>query len=219
MDNFLNKLPNWLRYIVAIPIGIISLVVFYYIGYFSNLYIASPDSIYIKIYNFLYNNGINVIIMISVMNYVLPKYQFQFTLILSILFCGIAFTGLGMNILMQNITTFYIIGFLLTIISFIFCCYYTYKEYTMNKIDKYVELSNIVMKGLDISNINEAITIVYKFYKEQNINLDSIKIEDENKFKVLSEIVMLGTETKDIDEAIKNTTEFYTNKQENLINN
>ncbi len=125
---FINKIPNFVRYIVAIPFGILCLIVGYYIGYFSQLYIASPDSLAIKIYNFLYQNGINVLVMIGGMNLILPKHRFKFTLIISVIFGFIGITGLGINIAYNNITISYIVGLILTILAFIYACYSTFND-------------------------------------------------------------------------------------------
>ena len=124
---FVEKMPNWLRYIIAVPTGILTLVIFYYIGYFSNLYIASPDSLFMIIYSFLYNNGINVFEMIETMKFVLPRHQFKFTLIISIIFCSLGMIGLGMSFITNNITLSYIIGLVLTFVCFIVECCHTYK--------------------------------------------------------------------------------------------
>lgn len=88
-------------------------------------------------------------------------------------------------------------------------------------LDKYVELSNIVMKGLNVENIDEAIEKTYGFYKEQGIDVERVEIDNQNKFKTLSELVMLGLDTNSIDEAIQQTKEFYNNqenKEENQVN-
>ena len=136
----MEKIPNWLRYILAIPFGILSLFVVYYIGYFSNLYVASPDSIMMAVYDFTYSNFFNVIVMIYSMNYMLPKHQFKFTLVISILFCALGFVGLGMNILLGDITFIFILGFILNFVAFIICCVTTFNQYEKDKI---IEKSNI----------------------------------------------------------------------------
>lgn len=129
MDEFVDKIPNWLRYILAIPVGLISIFLFYYIGHFSTRFVASEDSIAMWLFYFLYQNGINVIIMVTAMNYVLPKYQFKFTIVVSIIFCSLGMIGLGINIMTNSITIKYIIGLILTFGSFIYVCYHTYKVY------------------------------------------------------------------------------------------
>ncbi len=132
MEEWLEKGAKISKYILALPIGILAVILGYYIGYWSNLFIASADSIYMKLYNFLYYNCINVFVMIGVMNYILPNHQFIFTIVISIIFCIIGFIGLGMNIVIQNVSITYIIGIALTTISFIIACFYTYKEYNKN---------------------------------------------------------------------------------------
>lgn len=129
MDEFVDKIPNWLRYILAIPVGLISIFLFYYIGYFSTRFVASEDSIAMWLFYFLYQNGINVIVMVTAMNYVLPKYQFRFTIAVAIIFCSLGMIGLGISIMTNSITVKYIIGLILTFCSFIYACYHTYKVY------------------------------------------------------------------------------------------
>lgn len=148
-ENIFVKFPNWLRYILSIPLGLISVIVCYYIGYWANLWIASPDSLMMYFFTFIYQNSINVFVLIGTICYVLPKYQFQFTLTISILFCSLGFVGLGMNILINNITISYIIGFILTFVSFVISCIYTFNN---------LKNCTIEIKNKEINN------------KENNIN-------------------------------------------------
>lgn len=222
MESLLEKIPNWVRYVLAIPFGLVCWFVGYYIGYFSNLYVASPDSWAMKIYIFLYNNGINVLVMLGTMNYMLPKYHFQFTLVISIILSSIIMIGLGMSILVQNITISYILGIMLFFSCIAYCCYCAYKEHInedRNKIDinnKYLELSNVVMKELGTNNIDEAIKLTYSFYKEHGVDVDKVEIGEKNKFETLSKLVMLGLDTDNIDEAIRETMDFYTNQEKEV---
>lgn len=94
--------------------------------------------------------------------------------------------------------------------------YFDYNKFS--EIEKYVELSKIVMKGLNVEHIDEAIEKTYGFYKEQGINVDKVEIDENNKFTTLSKLVMLGLDTDNIDEAIQETKEFY-NNQENKKEN
>ena len=75
--------------------------------------------------------------------------------------------------------------------------------------NKCIELSNIIMKGLNESSIDNALLTTYQFYEEQGIDLSTINIKDDNKYRILSLITMMGLGTNDIDEAIKQTTIFY----------
>lgn len=221
MNNLLEKIPDWARYLLAIPFGVVGWFIGYYIGYFSNLYVASPDSLAMKVYIFLYNNGINVIVLLGTMNYMLPKYQFQFTLGISILLCSIIMIGLGMSILVQNITISYILSIILFFSAIIYCCYHTFKKYNeeiyKDKFNannsKYEELCKIVMKGLKVEDIDEAIDKTYGFYKEQDLDVESVDVDKDNKFIILSKLVMLGLDTDDIDIAIQETKEFYANQE------
>lgn len=128
----MKKLPNWLRYTLAIPFGLICSILGYYIVWFSNVLYASPDSLYMVLIDYMYNNCFNAIVLIYSMNCMLPKHQFKFTLVVSIIFCGLGFIGLGMSFLMQSITTSYIIGLILTFIAFIGSCCHTFYEYADN---------------------------------------------------------------------------------------
>ncbi len=97
--------------------------------------------------------------------------------------------------------------------------YFDYDKFS--DIEKYVELSNIIMKGLEVETLDEAIEKTYGFYKEQGIEVEKVQIDESNKFKTLSELVMLGLDTDSIDEAIERTKEFYDsqeNKEENEVN-
>lgn len=129
-ENIFNKVPNWLRYILSVPLGIVAVIIVYIIGYWSNLWVASPDSLMMQFFTFIYQNGINVFILIGTICYVLPKYQIQFTITISVLICALGFIGLGMSILLDNITVTYIIGFVLTFVSFILTCIYVFKQYS-----------------------------------------------------------------------------------------
>lgn len=222
MGNLLKSIPNWVRYLLAIPFGLACWFIGYYIGYFSNLYVASPNSLAMKVYIFLYNNGINVLVMLGAMNYMLPKYHFQFTLGISILLSSVTMLGLGMSILVQNITISYIFGVILFLGCIVYCCYCAYKEHIKedkNELDannKYIELSKIVMKKLNTESIDKAIETTYSFYKEHGIEVDRVKIDENNKFTTLSKLVMLGLDTDNIDEAIKETKEFYDSQEEKV---
>lgn len=133
MDNFIDKVPNWLRYILAIPFGLIAVILGYYIFYWSNLWVASPDSLMMKFCTFIYQNGLNVFVLFGVINYILPKHQIKFVISISIIFCSLAFVGLGMVLLMGEITLSYIVSFATTLISFILSCIFTFKEYYSNE--------------------------------------------------------------------------------------
>lgn len=75
--------------------------------------------------------------------------------------------------------------------------------------NKCIELSNIIMKGLNETSIDNALLTTYQFYEEQGIDLSTINIKDNNKYRTLSLITMIGLGTTNIDEAIKQTTTFY----------
>lgn len=84
-------------------------------------------------------------------------------------------------------------------------------------LDKYIELSKIVMKKLGTENIDEAIEKSYGFYKEQGIKVEEVQIDENNKFTTLSKLVMLGLGCDNIDEALQQTKEFYNNQKEEEV--
>ena len=75
--------------------------------------------------------------------------------------------------------------------------------------DKYIQLSNIIMQGLRVNNVDEALNISYEFYKQQKTNMSNIDLNKNNKHQVLAQLVMLGLETDNIDEAIEKSKIFY----------
>ena len=232
MDEVIEKIPNWLRYILAIPFGIICSILIYYVGYFSNLWIASPDSLMIKFYDYIYSNVINILIFMITMSYMLPKHQFKFVLTISIIFCSLSLIVIGMAIVMNTITLQDLIGMILSIVASIWSCFYIYNEFSNQETiyitkedkekqndlydkfenisqDKFITLSNIMIKGMEVSNIDEALDKSYEFYKQSDIKLDDINLEDENKYKTLSIIMMRALETNNIDDTINKIADFY----------
>lgn len=82
------------------------------------------------------------------------------------------------------------------------------KSVKSNK-EKYIKLSNIVMKSLNTSNIEEAIKKATSFYKEQGINVDEINFSSNDPQIILCEIIMHSLDVDNIDDAIAKTIEFY----------
>jgi len=95
--------------------------------------------------------------------------------------------------------------------------YLDYNKFT--EIEKYVELSKIVMNKLNTESIDEAIEMTYSFYKEQGVDVDKIEEDKNNKFATLSKLVMLGLDTDSIDEAIEETNDFYASQEIQKENN
>jgi hypothetical protein len=173
----MEKIPNWLRYTLAIPFGIVCSILGYYIIWFSNVLYASPDSLYMFLIDYLYNNCFNAVVLIYSMNYMLPKHQFKFTLVVSIIFCGLGFVGLGMSIIMQNITTSYIIGLILTFIAFIGSCCYTFNEYPIQKQES-INNYSYDTKNINIQESNEDYeTKFFEELKRKNEEYDKGKNE------------------------------------------
>ena len=125
----MEKLPNWLRYILAIPFGIVCSIIGYYFVWFSNVLFASPDSLYMVLIDYMYTNCFNVFVMIYSMNYMLPKHQFKFTVTLSIIYCSLCLFALGLVFTEMSYTWSDYLAFILTFGAFIYSCYYTFNEY------------------------------------------------------------------------------------------
>lgn len=151
-ENIFNKIPNWLRYIISIPLGLIAVIICYLIGYWSNLYIASPDSIMMDLYTFIYQNCINTVVFFTTLCYILPKYQLQFVITISVLILMVGFVGLGMVIISNTVTVDYIIGFVLSVITFIVSCIYTFKKYYKTKIT-INSLNDIIKNPTKLQNV------------------------------------------------------------------
>lgn len=127
MEEKICKIPDWLRYILSIPFGLIYAFVVGVIIYASNTFFASQDSLWVLIINFIFLNGGNVMLFFWGLNIMLPKNEFIITLVLSILI-GIAYTILqGMAIVLNILTFEYILAYILFTISLIFSTYLSYK--------------------------------------------------------------------------------------------
>lgn len=120
--SFIEKLPNWLRYIIAIPISIIGTMIVLFFINFSNMLFSDTNSLWYFIINFAVANFISVLVFFFCLNYILPKYEFTFTLVISILICFLI-TFLLVSTIITNALNFKdIIGLLLSIASCIISC-------------------------------------------------------------------------------------------------
>lgn len=127
MEEYLNKIPDWLRYILAIPFGILAVLFICLIIFISQLLYADPNSLWTIISNFIFANGINVIVFFYGLNIMLPKKKFMITLTISII-VGILYSILqGMSIVMNILTWEYIIAYILFMTCIVISCYMSYK--------------------------------------------------------------------------------------------
>ena len=124
----MDRLPNWLRYILAIPYGIFLVIFVGLIIYISNLFFSNPNSLYTYIINFIYRNGVNIIILFYGINNMLPNYKFKITLILSIIIGIVYSVFLGMLIMLGDLSIEYIIAYILLIFTLILSCYFSFTE-------------------------------------------------------------------------------------------
>lgn len=85
----------------------------------------------------------------------------------------------------------------------------TINNKTSNIEAKYVQLSNIVMKALDVFNVEDALLQTYQFYIENEIDLSSINLNGDNQYETLSNILMIAMDTDNIDDTIDKTVSFY----------
>lgn len=124
--NTIEKMPNWLRYILAIPFGIICAIFIAVVFVISNWLYSTANWTYIL--NFLYKNGINVIVFFYGVNIMLPNFKFQVTLAISII-VGILYSILeGMSIMENTLTIEFIIAYLEFIICLIVSCYCSFNK-------------------------------------------------------------------------------------------
>ncbi len=127
MEKYIEKIPNWLRYILAIPFGIIMVLFIALITLITQLLYADPNSLWITIISFIFANGINVIVFFYGLNIMLPKKKFVVTLVISII-VGILYSiSQGMLIVMDTITWEYIIAYILFMTCMGISCYMSYK--------------------------------------------------------------------------------------------
>lgn len=125
----MEKIPNWLRYILAIPFGIVANIVIYWIVYYTNLFYSHPESLYMLLIDYLYSNCIQIFIFFGCMNYMLPKHQFKFTVTISIIYCTVCMFALGLSFYELNFNWTDWLAIILTLGAFIYSCYYTFNEY------------------------------------------------------------------------------------------
>lgn len=125
MKEKIENMPNWLRYILAVPFGLLAVVFISIILIISN-YLYSNEN-WQNIVMFLYKNGINVIVFFVAFNIMMPKYRFQITLTICILL-GILYSIVqGMSIMQGTMTTEYIVAYIEFIISLIISCISSFK--------------------------------------------------------------------------------------------
>lgn len=129
----MEKIPNWLRYGLAIPFGLICGILGYYIYYLGNLWVASPDSLMMKFCNFIYSNCIIILVIVYAMNTMLPKHQFKFTLVVTILYCALGLVSLGILIITQSITWKFIVQLIMVIATTIYTNIHVFNEYKVEE--------------------------------------------------------------------------------------
>lgn len=128
MEDKINKIPSWLRYILAIPFGLLLAFLIGVVVLISNSIYSDIDSLWFQLITFLYKNGINVIVFFFGVNSMLPAHRFTITLIISIIF-GIIYTFIeGMAFMVGNISLEYVLAYIEIIICLIVSCYYSFNK-------------------------------------------------------------------------------------------
>lgn len=126
MNDILEKMPNWLRYILAIPVSALLAYSFEFIF----VYILSPlkdgniyDLILLLEQYLVVNVGV-LLVFFYYLNIILPAYQFQFTCGICILLGSLYCIVLGMSITWGF--SFNWISFILSMLTFIITPYLSY---------------------------------------------------------------------------------------------
>lgn len=123
-----EKIPNWLRYIFALPYGLLISIIGFIIMRFSLLLFADPKSLYFAIISFIFKNGVNILLFFYGLNLMLPNHKFVITIIISIIF-GLLYTFLeGMIVIANNISIEYTLAYIEVIISLIISCWLSYNK-------------------------------------------------------------------------------------------
>jgi hypothetical protein len=138
----------------------------------SNLWVAAPDSLYTQVVNFLYKNGVNILAFFFAVNYVLPKYKFQFITGISIIIGLLSSIALGMMIITGTINWWRIVAYIEIIIALILSCYMSYHH----QLDIIEEDENVPTKQEHIAENNN-------YTKKRTIKDNKISDKKRTKLK------------------------------------
>lgn len=125
---FVEKIPDVLRYFLAIPFGIISIIVVYVFLYFIITYTSDPESLHVALFKFAFNNIFYVIIFLYAVNYMMPKYKNEMLIVLTTVLVLIALLGLFYSYNGYIDNDWYILGYIFLIITSIGTTIYLRKE-------------------------------------------------------------------------------------------
>ena len=122
----MEKFKIALRYIFAIPIAIVGMILGAILMSISDRFVSSPDSLYALISNFLYANVLGYIVFFAILNYVVPNHKFGYTLTTAIVFIG------GIILLSAVYEVSYgakdLISWMFSILAIAYSCYASYKD-------------------------------------------------------------------------------------------
>ena len=121
----MEKFKIVLRYIFAIPIAIVGMILGGILMAVSDRFVSSPDSFYALISNFLYANVLGYFVFFAILNYVVPNHKFKYTLITAIAYVG------GIILLSAIYNVSYgakdLLSWVFSILAISYSCYASYK--------------------------------------------------------------------------------------------
>lgn len=136
MEGIIEKIPNWIRYIIAIPVAILGVIL---AGLFLMIFVfgyATPDSLIMQAFPYFYGSFANVFVFCYVLTYILPNYKFEITLGLSCLYVGILVMAIYMLNTFQMLYFSHSVELLLTIIACIISCYKVHETFGVSQIKR-----------------------------------------------------------------------------------
>lgn len=135
MEEILKKIPNWARYILAIPGALVFTIAVYLLNLLCIGY-ASPDSLIVQLLPWTFGSFVKIIAFCYGFVCILPKYQFELTIAASGLYIGFYFFVMLFLKATNNLNLGSIISFLLMITACIIGCYVSYSKYGIYRIKK-----------------------------------------------------------------------------------
>lgn len=127
-ENFIKRMPNWLRYLLALPLSILSIIPIDIIIFISNWLYSDINSVWYFISNFIVANVLNILIFFFSLNYILPKYKFGVTVTFNAILVVLIFLLLISSMYNYTLDFKTFIGLVLNAIACIISCYYSYKN-------------------------------------------------------------------------------------------
>jgi hypothetical protein len=124
----IERLPDWARYVLAIPFGILCVLAVDLLFYISQDLFFSKESDLIKLFNFIVKNGLNFMILFVGINWMLPRYRFIITLIISLITFLINAILIGIEMANYTLSLDFCFAWIVTTICLAISCYYSFKS-------------------------------------------------------------------------------------------